>query len=81
MLPLDVLASLCPEIELLAEECKGLTCRVLMHGKPHQLDAANKMILRNMADLMTREVWGAYEHDHKQRVLQLTKVNNQASCN
>ena len=32
-------------------------------------------ILKNMADLMLREVWGAYEHAHEQRVLQLTKVS------
>jgi hypothetical protein len=28
----------------------------------------------NMADLMVREIWGAYEHAHKQRVMQLIRV-------
>ncbi|CAL8465702.1 g5238 [Coccomyxa elongata] len=47
---------------------------VLCHGKPYTLEPANRAILKNMADLMLREVWGAYEHAHEQRILQLTKV-------
>ena len=39
-----------------------------------QLSAANMAILKNMSDLMMREVWGAYEDSYKNRVLQLKKV-------
>ena len=35
---------------------------------------SDKLIMGNMADLMVRELWGAYEHEHKQRVMQLTRV-------
>lgn len=53
------------------ECCAG---RVLLHGKPYTLEPANRAVLKNMADLMLREVWGAYEHAHEQRIVQLTKV-------
>ena len=39
-----------------------------------KLSAANMAILKNMSDLMTRELWGAYEDSYKQRILQLKKV-------
>ena len=32
-------------------------------------------ILKNMSDLMTRELWGAYEDSYKQRILQLKKAS------
>lgn len=51
-----------------------MSCRVLCHSKAYMLDFMNRSILKNMADLMVREVWGAYEHAHSQRILQLTKV-------
>ncbi len=35
---------------------------------------SNKLIMGNMADLVVRELWGAYEHQHKQRVMQLIRV-------
>lgn len=35
---------------------------------------SDKLIMGNMADLMVREIWGAYEHAHKQRVMQLIRV-------
>ena len=35
---------------------------------------SNKVIMGNMADLVVRELWGAYEHEHKQRVMQLIRV-------
>ena len=35
---------------------------------------SDKLIMGNMADLMVRELWGAFEHEHKQRVMQLTRV-------
>ena len=40
-----------------------------------KLSAANMAILKNMSDLMTRELWGAYEDSYKQRILQLRKVS------
>ena len=40
-----------------------------------KLSAANMAILKNMSDLMTRELWGAYEDSYKQRILQLKKVS------
>ena len=49
-------------------------CRCLLHSEAMQLSAANMAILKNMSDLMTREVWGAYEDSYKKRVLQLKKV-------
>ena len=49
-------------------------CRCLLHSEAMQLSAANMAILKNMSDLMTREVWGAYEDSYKTRVLQLKKV-------
>lgn len=39
-----------------------------------KLSPANMAILKNMCDLMTRELWGAYEDSYKQRILQLKKV-------
>ncbi len=54
-------------------------CRVLCHSQPYTLDLVNHTILKNMADLMVREVWGAYEHAHSQRILQLTKVGHSFS--
>jgi hypothetical protein len=48
---------------------------VLLHSQPYKLDAINSTILKNMADLMVREVWGAYQHAHEQRILQLTKAS------
>ena len=38
------------------------------------LSAPNVAILKNMSDLMTRELWGAYEDSYKQRILQLKKA-------
>lgn len=35
---------------------------------------SNKVIMGNMADLVVRELWGAYEHEHKRRVMQLIRV-------
>ena len=35
---------------------------------------SNKVIMGNMVDLVVRELWGAYEHEHKQRVMQLIRV-------
>ncbi len=49
-------------------------CRCLCHSKPRSFEAANRMILGNMADLMVREIWGAYEHAHRQRILQLVRL-------
>ena len=49
-------------------------CRCLLHSEAMELSAANMAILKNMSDLMTREVWGAYEDSYKKRVLQLKKV-------
>ena len=48
--------------------------RCLCHSKPCSFEAANRMILGNMADLMVREIWGAYEHAHRQRILQLVRA-------
>ena len=39
-----------------------------------KLSLANMAILKNMSDLMTRELWGAYQDSYKQRILQLKKV-------
>ena len=39
-----------------------------------KLSAPNVAILKNMSDLMTRELWGAYEDSYKQRILQLKKA-------
>ena len=52
--------------------------RCLLHGQPMKLSAANMAILKNMSDLMTRELWGAYEDSYKQRILQLKKVRPQS---
>ena len=41
-----------------------------------KLSAANMAILKNMSDLMTRELWGAYEDSYKQRILQLKKASH-----
>jgi hypothetical protein len=27
-----------------------------------------------MAELMVRELWGAYQHEHEQRILQLVRI-------
>jgi len=48
----------------------------MCHSKQHKFDKANKMIMASMADLMVREIWGAYEHAHKQRLMQLIRVVN-----
>lgn len=45
-----------------------------MNARPRKFDVSDKLIMGNMADLMVRELWGAYEHEHKQRVMQLTRV-------
>lgn len=39
-----------------------------------KLSVPNVAILKNMSDLMTRELWGAYEDSYKQRILQLKKA-------
>jgi len=44
-----------------------------------KLIAANMAILKNMSDLMVRELWGAYEDSYKQRILQLKKVSYRTS--
>ena len=49
-------------------------CRCLCNAKPRKFDMSNKVIMGNMADLVVRELWGAYEHEHKQRVMQLIRV-------
>ncbi len=49
-------------------------CRCLCNAKPRRFDISNKMIMGNMSDLVVRELWGAYEHEHKQRVMQLIRV-------
>ena len=49
-------------------------CRCLCKAKPRKFDMSNKLIMGNMADLVVRELWGAYEHQHKQRVMQLIRV-------
>ncbi|CAL8465638.1 g5174 [Coccomyxa elongata] len=59
---------------LMASNGYRLGSLVLCHSKAYTLDFMNRSILKNMADLMVREVWGAYEHAHSQRILQLTKV-------
>ena len=48
--------------------------RCLCNAKPRKFDLSNKLIMGNMADLVVRELWGAYEHQHKQRVMQLIRV-------
>ena len=48
--------------------------RCLCNAKPQKFDISNKLIMGNMADLVVRELWGAYEHQHKQRVMQLIRV-------
>ena len=45
-----------------------------MNARPRKFDVSDKLIMGNMADLMVRELWGAYEHEHKQRVMQLIRV-------
>ena len=56
--------------------CRGrpCMCRCLCNAKPRKFDLSNKLIMGNMADLVVRELWGAYEHQHKQRVMQLIRV-------
>jgi len=54
-------------------------CRCLLHGQAMKLTAANMAILKNMSDLMVRELWGAYEDSYKQRILQLKKVSHRTS--
>ena len=49
-------------------------CRCLCNAKARKFDLSNKLIMGNMADLVVRELWGAYEHQHKQRVMQLIRV-------
>lgn len=48
--------------------------RCLCHSKLRKFGMSEKLIMGNMADLMVREIWGAYEHAHKQRVMQLIRV-------
>ena len=50
--------------------CSALR-RCLAHSRPHDLDDSRRMILRNMAELIVRELWGCYQHGHQQRILQL----------
>ncbi|BDA44193.1 probable serine/threonine-protein kinase STY13 at C-terminar half [Coccomyxa sp. Obi] len=46
----------------------------LCHSKPHKFDMTTQLIISSMSDLMVREIWGAYEHAHKQRIMQLIRV-------
>ena len=48
--------------------------RCLCHSKPHKFDMTTQLIIGSMSDLMVREIWGAYEHAHKQRIMQLIRV-------
>lgn len=48
--------------------------RCLCHSKPHKFDMTTQLIIGSMADLMVREIWGAYEHAHRQRIMQLIRV-------
>lgn len=48
--------------------------RCLCHSKPHKFDMTTQLIISSMSDLMVREIWGAYEHAHKQRIMQLIRV-------
>ena len=43
-----------------------------------KLSTPNMAILKNMCDLMTRELWGAYEDSYNKRILQLKKVSQPA---
>ena len=54
--------------------CPACQRRCLFNARPRKFDVSDKLIMGNMADLMVRELWGAYEHEHKQRVMQLTRV-------
>ena len=49
-------------------------CRCLAHSQPDGMDESRQLILRNMAELIVRELWGCYEHEHQQRILQLVSA-------
>ena len=65
-----------PQAQVISHHQQGTNAdrRCLLHSQAMQLSTANMAILKNMSDLMTREVWGAYEDSYKKRVLQLKKV-------
>ena len=44
--------------------------RGLCSAQTRKLEAMNASILSNMAGLLVREVWGAFEHRQKQRIRQ-----------
>ncbi|KAK9834139.1 hypothetical protein WJX81_001741 [Elliptochloris bilobata] len=46
----------------------------LCSAQTRKLEATNSAILSNMAGLLVREVWGAFEHRQKQRIRQLIRV-------
>ena len=54
--------------------CMLLCSRCLAHSEPHDLGESGRAILRNMAELIVRELWGCYEHEHQQRILQLVSA-------
>ena len=48
--------------------------RCLCHTKQRAFNAGESGILGNMAELMVREIWGAYEHVHQHRIAQLVRA-------
>jgi len=52
------------------ERRHGAPRRGLCSAEARKLEAMNAAILSNMAGLLVREVWGAFEHRQKQRIRQ-----------
>ena len=52
--------------------------RGLCSAQTRKLEAVNAAILSNMAGLLVREVWGAFEHRQKQRIRQARRACGRA---